>query len=122
MKIVERIALSTLFIAVCALVLSVSIQPLQAKESAAKGSHQRQTLEIQEGELIMGAGRFKLAVVPLPQGQGSTLVRFDTATGDYAVLDTEVGAWIAVEIPLVSPAGNYENDAHIRIISNQVFQ
>jgi hypothetical protein len=69
----------------------------------------------------MGAGRFDLKIIRLSQGQRQTMVRFDSATGDYAVLDTEVGAWIAVELPLVAPAGQYENDAHIRLISDVVF-
>ena len=128
MKYIERIVIATLLAALAILVwpqLALQDEPKQQTNNSLgapkKSVSQRKKVPVPEGSLIMGAGRFELKLARLTQGQRQTMVRFDSATGDYAVLDTEIGAWIAVELPLVSPAGSYENDAHIRLISDLVF-
>ncbi|WOO41172.1 hypothetical protein [Rubellicoccus peritrichatus] len=125
MKNIERIVTLVLALAVAGLIYGQwgQSQPEEAQNAQAKKKiDQRQVIDIaSNNNMILGAGRFKMKKVLLSEGQRETLIRFDTATGDYAILDTTLPAWVHVELPTVKPIGQYENDAHIKLIDDVVF-
>lgn len=123
MKIIERIVIITLALAVAGLIYGQWGEASTEKQSGqnAKKIDQRKVININEGNSIMGAGRFKIKMIKLTEGERRTLIRFDSATGNYAILDTTIPAWVQVELPTVKPIGQYENDAHIKLIDDVVF-
>lgn len=125
MKLIERIVTLFLAIAVAGLIYGKLYPPQPTESQNAQNSpkmDKREVLEINDGTMIMGANRFKIKKIRMTEGQRETLIRFDSATGNYAILDTTLPAWVRVEIPTVKSLGQYENDAHIKLIDDVVFQ
>ncbi|MEM9227288.1 MAG: hypothetical protein AAGA45_04915 [Verrucomicrobiota bacterium] len=121
MKNIERFVILALIVAVAILAYG-QFGPAPDSQLAQKVRGQfTEVTPIDTSGLIIGAGRYDLKLTQVSEGQRKVLIRFDSATGDYAVLDTELGAWVAVKLPLIEPQGKYDNDAHIRLISDIVF-
>ncbi len=122
MKYIERIIMLLLIIAVGVLAYGQSAPDSEPHSAQKTRGDFKEVEPVETSGLIIGPGRFELEMTPTTQGQRAVLIRFDSATGEYAVLDTELGAWVAVELPLIKPQGRYDNDAHIRLISDMVFE
>ncbi len=122
MKNIERILIGALALGFAALCVNqLDAQSSKSTTTASSKLDKREEIDITPDNMIMGAGRFRIKKIRLTEGQRETLIRFDSATGDYAILDTTIPAWVQVELPTVKPAGQYENDAHIKLIDDVVF-
>lgn len=121
MKHIERIVMLALVVAVGVLAYGQFGNAPDSQLAQKKRGQFTEVKPIDTSGLVIGAGRYELRLTNVGQGQREVLIRFDSATGDYAVLDTELGAWVAVKLPLIEPQGQYDNDAHIRLISDLVF-
>jgi len=121
MKKIERILIAALALGLAGLLVTQLTAEQRQDPTASRKLSNREVIDITPDTMIMGAGRFEIKKVLMSEGQRETLIRFDSATGDYAILDTQLGAWVRVELPTVKPAGQYENDAHIKLIDDVVF-
>ena len=121
MKYIERIVMLLLVIAVGVLAYGQFSPSTEVNNAQKTRGDFTEVKPLDTSGLIIGPGRYELKLTPTTQGQRQVMIRFDSATGEYAVLDTELGAWVAVELPLIEPQGKYDNDAHIRLISDMVF-